>query len=170
MKKQKCEECGHGICKTCNWCHNMLEECTRSMRPFNSCFNALIKNAVPSQVGGIKVTIGEIKEPSPPAPTLTQSELENAMNIIDKIKRDGEDTQPTGEGTKLKDVYAPEVIMVRRVLAKYMHEWKADMLAELADLLLSSHEKVIKEISARFYGQTRIDWKDLEAHLKSNLK
>ena len=50
--------------------------------------------------------------------------------------------------------YSPEVNLIRPILAKYMNEWSADMLGELAKILNKSitqaiveeRERVVKEI------------------------
>lgn len=44
---EKCNECQHGRCKVCTWCHN--PDCFNLIRPTNDCYNQLLPKSTQSQ-------------------------------------------------------------------------------------------------------------------------
>lgn len=46
---KKCGNCSHGLCETCNKCHNVLENCPNSIYPSKNCFNSITKKPMDTQ-------------------------------------------------------------------------------------------------------------------------
>ena len=61
-------------------------------------------------------------------------------------------TEKILEDKKDHIAYSPEVNLIRPILAKYMNEWSADMLGELAKILTESIAQALAEERERVSG------------------
>jgi len=61
-------------------------------------------------------------------------------------------TEKILEDKKDHIAYSPEVNLIRPILAKYMNEWSADMLGELAKILTESIAQALAEERKRVRG------------------